>query len=162
MKKLIVGVACIITILTLMTGSTQAGCLEYGGSQGGHLIEISEGNNDYSEAGEDPSMWMMNIFINPDWLSYSWFFNPHKRNWLATFPKQAMHMVLTVTKISYTGKMVVGGETATIIPGNVYNFEHQIEGCGQWANAHIDVRLYSTLPPIGTQMDRAQYWLNSN
>lgn len=160
MKKII---ALVFAVLSLVSAkSQQIYCLRAPLSQNGNLVKF---------IWNKPTTESQAAMIS-DWHMLTIRLVSNQYNWNSmTEPPQTVRVLRDVTAMTTKGVMLKSyGENwveyggAFINPLNssayVMSEEYQWAKCGYFANVHILVKVYTTLPPVGRLIDQGQAWLN--
>lgn len=152
MKKIIAIAGILMSIA--VNGQTATACLTKAQQSEGKLVRF---HWDWSR----PEWYTVKLRVVSN--QYHWSNMPA--------PPQAVYVVRESTAMTSNGVMLksygedwveYGGVLINPFNDSAYVVEHinSWVKCGYYSNVHMDVRIYSTLPPVGTLIDRGQYWLN--
>lgn len=103
---------------------------------------------------------------SPEWYNITFvFYNTWQRFLNVGQTAQPVYWRVDITRMMLNGTInsdFRGGfiEAPGFFTLRVRSFETHIEKCGYYANVHLVARVYTTLPPVGTQIGIANVWLN--
>lgn len=104
--------------------------------------------------------------MTPEWFNIWIKFNSFGNRFSAVgYPEQPVYWRVDITKMNLNGTMTTEFKSGWLeAPGFFtqpsFTVETHFQRCGYFSNVQVTGRVYTTLPPVGTQIGIGNAWLN--